>query len=282
MEIESIKIALKQLVANGQNEQALEQLLELSYTQPSEVSDQIYSLSSAYRKHKKDVSFGMLSDEQERQFSNELTRRLLATINVLEDHPEAVATDPGKESTTGREWPDGEEKEKDAVVGPERENVRDVTTQQAPKTKKSGKRIALWLIGGFLLLLPAVYWIGTQEGFFRNQEPFSEKVWVGTWRQTIEGTLDLVVTGDLIFEIEDGQLTGTSHNLHYGGVGRKSDLFHITLDEKNRTIKGLWKSREDEDQAGRFEFYFKDPSTFEGHYTLDPDPDSRFFWNGTR
>lgn len=85
MSIVSTQKDLKLLISKGRHEEVIEHLLSLSSQQPNDISDQIYSISASFKNLKSQIAFGTISDEREEVSTNDIIKRLLDLINLLEE-----------------------------------------------------------------------------------------------------------------------------------------------------------------------------------------------------
>jgi hypothetical protein len=252
------KERLKNLIAKSKEDKLIKELLLLAKHQPSDVADQIFSLSAAYNKYTEEISFGTLRGENERVTSNDLSRRMLMVINLLEEevveetHPE-THTSPAPLT-----------------------NSTDTTTGSSPSKDKR----LLGISALILLLFGLIFWL-TKPNFSDSVSPNIE-AWLGTWSQEIEASGELINSGTITFEAVDGSLKGKSEMRHNNGSFTEMGLFNITFDENQNSIQGSWRSEELE-ADGSFKFSLQqNQSSFKGFYTIHPDLEKSFFWNGKR
>jgi hypothetical protein len=252
----STKDRLKNLIAKSKEDKLIKELLILAKHQPSDVSDQIFSLSAAYSKYKEEISFGTLRGENEREASNNLSRRMLMVINQLED----VVIE--------------EEAETRSPPTPTHRSIDSTSTIFSFKTiNLLGISVIVLLIIGFL------FWLTISNA--SKEEDISAEVWVGTWTQEVEASGGLTNSGTITFEVAEASLKGKSEMKHNNGSSTTMTLFNIVFDEKQKSIQGSWQSEELEAQ-GSFKFLLQSESAFKGSYTVYPDHEKTYFWNGKR
>jgi Effector-associated domain 11 len=274
MNINSLTNELKQLIAQGENELVLKKLVDIAKSQRPDTANMIYSLSSSYTKYKKEINFGILSEEKAKEFANELTYRLLNIVDELEEMPNAVVEPEKKEPLVK-----GEE------TIPKKTSTKD--TEEGSVFKRKFLKYALLFLG--------ILFIGITFKYLRTdpeEEVFSKEHWVniwqGEWRHqlfTAEKT-DLITQGFITFRASGTELEGEGVFIYptSNSPRAKVTLSNVAINE--RVLTGNWQTDlvdPQNPQEGTFEFVLSENNNaFTGTYNLARQPGIKHHWDGRR
>jgi len=267
MDSHQIKQHLTDLVLDGREEVAIEELLAMSNSRNSEMRNSIEALSSRFQKFEREKTRGALNKESIYATSGRISQALMAIIEQLTEEEESNHQSIDLEAL----FKDIDELSANAKVSP---NV------------KAGKRKSIKM---FSIILPAFIVIITGilafKGTFSktsNQGPATLSGWTGEWQHQMESAGESKVTGRLSFEIvNENQLIGKVHNVFPDGSETVYTLSQIEYSSNGTSIVGIWKADDIQSLHGTFSFNLDGENRFEGHYTL-VNQEGEFYWNGTK
>ncbi len=267
MDSHQIKQHLTDLVLDGREEVAIEELLAMSNSRNNEMRNSIEALSSRFQKFEREKTRGALNRESIHATSGRISQALMAIIEQLTEEEESNHQSIDLEAL----FKDIDELSANAKVSP---NVR------------TGKRKSIKM---FSILLPAfiviIAGILAFKGTFNKTSgtgSFALSGWMGEWQHQMESTGESKVTGRLSFEIVNvDQLIGKAHNVFPDGSETVYTLSQIEYSSNGTSIVGIWKADDIQSLHGTFSFNLDGENRFEGHYTL-VNQEGEFYWNGTK
>jgi Effector-associated domain 11 len=276
MNMNSLKDELKQLIAQGEIELVLKKLMDIAKGQKSDTSNLIYSLSSSYNKYKKEINFGVLSEEKAKEFANELTYRLLNIVDELEEHPEAANDSVKNEADVKRDKIGSSEKTRQ----PDNEEVR--------IPKRNFLNFALLLLG--ILFIGIVFKYlrpDTDDKKIDAKENWVE-IWQGEWEHqsfTAEKR-DVITKGFITLKSTGSQLEGSGVFIYPNPKSPNANITLSNLAVNENRLTGHWQTDlidPKNPQKGTFEFVLsKNKDAFEGTYNLSLQPGIKHHWNGKK
>jgi len=263
MNITDLKDELKQLIAQGNNELALEKLMSIAKSQRSDIANMIYSLSAGYTEYQSDLNFGILSEEKTKEFRNELNYRLL---NIVDDLEEVSSSDNTKE----------ESKEPVEKTTPTKNKIDENITTTLPK-----RNVLKWMVPLFGIVL-----FGFAFKFF--QPSTNPEIWLGVWNHEldIDGSPDQITKGFTKFQQEETELIGDGI-LKYPN-NSTMEVILSNIQTHGNTMKGNWSwpvkhLPKKNPQKGTFEFLLsEDKKSFTGTYNRIYEKEKTHKWVGTK
>ena len=253
--------ALKQLVAAGQEEQALAWILDHIDDQEKELQTLVILTSNKLKKLQQRMLIGNLPDEKIRMEKAGINHTLLSLIDDL-DIPE---TSPADQAGS------------DQYI-----DTPQLKQQAKPKTRVKSKMLRV--------VLPVVVLAGLVLGLFSWFGPLGKKAqyrWEGFWELEIEAKDNVILKGTLKLTETGYKITGNATFIHPNGKTFENELYGIQLLENRQLMMGSWKYTDKAIRGvnlrGGFEFRLnKGSKKFKGKYTLINEENKKYFWNGTR
>jgi hypothetical protein len=269
MDSHQIKQHLTDLVLDGREEVAIEELLAMSNSRNNEMRNSIESLSSRFQKFEREKTRGTLNRESIHATSGRISQALMAIIEQLTEE---------EESNNNHQSIDLEALFKDI-------DELSANAKVLPNVG-TGKRKSIKM---FSIILPAfivvIAGILAFKGTFNKTSgtgSFAVSGWMGEWHHQMESTGESKVTGSLSFEIfNEDQLIGKAHNVFPDGSETVYTLSQIEYSSNGTSIVGIWKADDIQSLHGTFRFNLDGANRFEGHYTL-VNQEGEFYWNGTK
>ena len=269
MKTQISKTELKQLIASGQEKEALNKLMEIVDFQNADTQQFIFILSNRFKKLQKELLVGNISSENAAVRSADINYDLLNLIDQ-------ISFDPPKKITPVQ--PTLKE------IAPQKKEFPKVPAKKAPSTKV----ISIAALG--LILLAALFYF-TNQMF--NSEPVSyKKNWLGEWSQEKEADGKVMLSGSIYFYRDEYGFKGKSNNVLLTGENNQDSLFNIRFSEKGKKMKGNWISSDvrffpELEGTFLFELNTEDKKSFTGKYssriqksTLNKNKE--FVWNGIK
>ncbi|MDH4091955.1 MAG: hypothetical protein OEV24_15970 [Cyclobacteriaceae bacterium] len=267
MDPHQIKQHLTDLVLDGREEVAIEELLAMSNSHSKEIRNNIAALSSRYQKFERDKTSGSLNKENISITSGRISQALMAIIEQLTEEEESHLHPVDLELLF---------KEIDELSA----NAKILSKVRLNKTRTI-KRISIILP---VLILVIVGILAFNGIFTKTGNPGTAALdnWAGVWHHQMESAGDSKITGDLSFEIvNDNEFTGKAYNVFPDGSETTYTLSQIEFSHNGKVIEGIWETDNIQSLHGTFRFDLEGEDRFDGHYTL-VNQDGKYYWNGTR
>lgn len=267
MDSHQIKQHLTDLVLDGREEVAIEELLAMSSSRNKEIQNKIAALSSRYQQFERERIEGALSKENIHTTSGRISQALMAIIEQLTE-----------EDGSDLQSIDLELLFKD--IDDQSANAK-ISSKARLGKAKSMRRILVILP----VLIVAIVGILAFNGTFSsttNPGTAALNYWIGEWRHEMESARDSKITGTLSFETINGnELIGSAKNVFPDGSETNNTLTQIEFSDNGKVMKGIWKAVDIQSLHGTFRFSLDGENRFEGYYTV-VNQEGEFFWNGTK
>jgi Effector-associated domain 11 len=267
MDSHQIKQHLTDLVLDGREEVAIEELLAMSSSRNKAIRDNIAALSSRYQHFEREKTRGSLSKENIHTTSGRISHALMSIIEQLTEEEE-----------TDLQSVDLEElfKEIDELSV----NEKTASKRRLNKTR-SIKMFSILLPVFIVVILGILAFNGT---FSSTTTPGASalNIWKGEWQHEMESANESKITGKLSFEIvNDSELAGKAQSVFPDGSQTIYTLSQIVFSSNGKVIDGNWKADDIQSLHGTFSFSLNGENQFEGHYTV-VNQTGEFYWNGTK
>ena len=197
MDSHQIKQHLTDLVLDGREEVAIEELLAMSSSRNMEIRNNIAGLSSRYQKFERERIKGSLNKEHINNTSGRISQALMAIIEQLTEDDESSLQKVDLE---------GLFKDIDEMS---------INTKLLPKVK-SGKsrptRILSIIVPVVILVIVGIL---AFSGKFSSTTNSGNALgnWVGEWQHQMQSANDSKITGTLSFQLINNELTGKAKNV---------------------------------------------------------------------
>ena len=264
MDAHQIKQHLTDLVLDGREDVAIEELLAISNSAGKQFKDSIAALSERYRRFEQEKATGAINKEIVRTTSSKISQALMVLI-------EQVTEDLDDESHL---------QDLNSLLA-------DIDQASAGADTHSGKgrKTMRGLAIAVPVLLAVVLAILAFNGTFSNSKPSQETVssWTGTWQHEMESSGEGKITGTLSFSVtgEENEMTGTSQTTFPDGSETVIRLSSIVFTRGGKIMDGQWQAENVQSLHGTFRFNLEGSDRFEGYYTVG-DQEGEFYWNGSK
>lgn len=262
MDHHQIKQHLTDLVLDGREEVAIDELLAISNSCSDEIRNNIAALSKRYRKFEGDKAGGSLSLDKINTTSDRISQALMFIIEQLTEENE-----PGQNTV-----------DLDAIFDDLDNSETDVLSKVKSKTLK---RISI-IVPVCLVLIVGV--LAFNGRFSKTNSPGKAALesWGGVWHHQMQATGDSKITGSLSFEIDgDSQFIGKASNVFPDGSETTNTLSNIEFSRQGKVMEGIWQADNVQSLRGTFKFSLNDTNRFDGYYTV-VNQEGEFDWNGTK
>lgn len=265
MDHHQIKQHLTDLVLDGREEVAIEEMLAISNSCSDEIRNNITSLSKRYRKFEGEKMSGSLSIDKINTTSDRISQALMFIIEQLTE-----------ENESGQHTVD-----LDAIFDG-LDDSSEASSDILPKVKsKTLKRIAI-IVPACLALIVAILAFNGRFSKTNNPGKAALDMWIGVWHHEMESAGDSKITGSLSFEMaSDNQLVGRASYLFPDGSETTNTLSKIEFSRQGKVMEGIWQTDNVQSLRGTFKFHLDNPNQFAGFYTVI-NQDGEFDWNGTK
>ena len=267
MDSHQIKQHLTDLVLDGREEVAIEELLAMSSSRNKVIRDNIAALSSRYQNFEREKTSGSLSKENIQTTSGRISHALMSIIEHLTEEEESDLQSIDLEALF---------KEIDELSV----NAKTGSKRRLNKTR-SIRMFSILLPVFIVLILGILAFNGT---FSKTTTPGASALsdWTGEWHHEMESAKDSKITGSIKFEIlRDNELTGKVFNVFPDGSETSYTLSQIVFSNNGEVIEGIWKADDIQSLHGAFRFSLDGENQFEGHYTVI-NQEGEFYWNGSK
>ncbi len=263
MDPHQLKQHLTDLVLDGREELALEELLAISNSASKEIKKSVLALSNISRKFEKDKLGGHLNPERINFTSDRISQALLVII----------------EQITEEDGSNREEIDLDALF----HEVSDLSGDGNRLLRRNAlvKKISIIVPIAIVIVVGILAFNGTLR---RTTKPGDTALqgWIGEWNHQMQGSGDKEIKGSLTFElVGDDQFVGKAHNLFPDGSETTNILSEIEFSHKGKVIEGVWKTDNVQSLHGTFRLNLDDENRFAGYYTV-VNQAGEFYWNGTK
>jgi hypothetical protein len=262
MDPHQLKQHLTDLVMDGREELALEELMAVSNSASKEVKKSVTTLSNIFRKFEKDKLNGHLNPERINFTSDRISQALLVIIEQIteDDESNRKAIDLETLFHDVGDFGDGNH-----------------------LLKRSGlaKKISIFVPIPIFIVVGILAFNGT---FSRTTTPGEEalKGWIGEWDHQMQSTGTKEVKGSLTFELAgDDLFVGKTRNVFPDGSETANTLSQIQFSRKGKVIEGVWVTDNVQSLHGTFRLNLDDENRFTGYYTV-VNQEGEFYWNGSK
>lgn len=263
MDPHQIKQHLTDLVLDGREELAIEELIAMSNSSSKDVRKSVTTLSNIFRKFERDKSNGHLNPEKINFTSDRISQALLVIIEQITEEDEA----------------NRKEIDLDTLF-------HDIEESSAGGSKLLKRRA---LMMNFAIVIPigivAAVGILTFNGTFsRTTNPGEAALngWIGEWQHQMESQGNKEITGSIKFEVaSEDQLVGKSYNTFPDGSQTTNTLSRIQFSHKGKVMEGVWQTENIQSLHGTFRLNLDEENRFAGHYTV-VNQEGEFYWNGMK
>jgi len=267
MDSHQIKQHLTDLVLDGREEVAIEELLAMSNSRNSEMRNSIEALSSRYQKFEREKTRGTLNRENIHTTSGRISQALMAIIEQLTEEEEHNHQSIDLEVL----FKDIDELSANAKV----------SSKVSQHKRRSIKMFSIILPVFIVIVVGILAFRGT---FSTTSDPGPSALsgWIGVWQHQMESAGNSKITGDIAFEMaNNNEFKGKAHNVFPDGSQTVYELSQIEFAANGKSIVGIWKAEDIQSLHGTFSFNLEGENRFEGHYTL-VNQEGEFYWNGTK
>jgi len=263
MDPHQLKQHLTDLVMDGREELALEELLAVSNSASKEIKRSVAVLSNIYRKFEKDKLNGHLNPERINFTSDRISQALLVIIEQITE--------------------DDESNRKAIDLETLFHDVGDLSGDGNILLKRRGlvKKISIIVPIAIVVVVGILAFNGT---FRRTTNPgdVALKGWIGEWNHQMESSGNKEIKGSLTFElVNDDQFVGKAHNVFPDGSETTNILSQIQFSHKGNVIEGVWETDNVQSLHGTFRLNLDDENQFAGYYTV-VNQEGEFYWKGTK
>lgn len=263
MDPHQIKQHLTDLVLDGREELAIEELLAMSNSASKDVRRSVSALSNIYRKFEKDKSAGLLNAEKINFISDRISQTLLAIIEQITEDDESNTKVIDLESL-----------------------FHDIDLLSADgdaflKRKRLHRKILTTVPLAIVIVIGILAFNGT---FFKTNNPGEAalKGWVGEWRHQMQATGEKEISGSLTFElVTDDQFIGKSRIVFPDGSETTNTLSQIQFSHKGKVMEGIWSTDNIQSLHGTFRLSLDAENRFAGSYTV-VNQEGEYYWNGMK
>lgn len=267
MDSHQIKQHLTDLVLNGREEVAIEELLAMSSSRNKETRNTIAALSSRYQKFEREKTRGSLNKENIHTTSGRISQALMAIIEQVTEEDESDLQTVNLEVLFN---------DIDALSA----NQKILSNTKSNKARTTKKLLIIPPV-----LIVVIVGILAFNGTFStttNPGPAAINSWIGEWHHQMESSGNSKVTGSLSFEIiNDNEFIGKAHNVFPDGSETTNTLTQIKFSNNGKSIEGIWKADDIQSLHGTFRFNLDGESQFDGQYTV-ANQQGEYYWNGTK
>jgi Effector-associated domain 11 len=267
MDSHQIKQHLTDLVLNGREEVAIEELLAMSGSRNKEIRNTIAALSSRYQKFEREKTRGSLNKENIQTTSGRISQALMAIIEQVTEEDESDLQAVDLEILFN---------DIDALSADQK---------VLSNTKSNKARATSRLLIILPVLIVVIVGILAFNGTFSsttNPGQAAAAGWIGEWHHEMESSGNKKITGIISFEIiNDGEFIGKAHNVFPDGSETINSLTQIQFLNNGKSIQGIWKADDIQSLHGTFRFNLDGESQFDGQYTV-VNQEGEYFWNGTK
>lgn len=262
MDPHQIKQHLTDLVLDGREELAIEELLAMSNSSSKDVKSNVITLANIYRKFEKDKSVGVLTPDRINSMSDRISQALLGLIEQITE--------------------EDEEHRKNIDLEAMFHDIDDIADGKAMRRRKRLIRAASIIIPTVAVLIVGFLAFNGMFSKTTNPGEAALKVWMGEWRHQMQSRGNKEITGNLTFEmVNDDQFIGKARNLFPDGSETTNTLSQIQFSHKGKVIEGIWKTDNIQSLHGTFRLNLDDDNKFAGYYTV-VDQEGEFYWNGLK
>jgi len=263
MDPHQLKQHLTDLVLDGREELALEELLAISNSAPKEIKNSITTLSNISRKFEKDKSNGHLNPERINFTSDRISQALLAIIEQITEEDESSRKEIDLEALF--------------------HEVSDLSGDGNRLLKRKA------LVRKFSIIVPipiivVVAILAFNDTLMTTTSPGDAALqgWTGEWQHQMEASGSKEIKGTLTFEMVDGDLfVGKARNVFPDGSETTNILSQIQFSHKGKVIEGVWKTDNVQSLHGTFRLNLDEENRFGGYYTV-VNQAGEFYWNGMK
>ncbi|HEX6893495.1 MAG TPA: hypothetical protein VF141_22440 [Chryseolinea sp.] len=263
MDPHQLKQHLTDLVMDGREELALEELLAVSNSASKDIKKNVAALSNIYRKFEKDKLNGHLNPEKINFTSDRISQALLVIIEQITE--------------------DDESNRKAIDLDTLFHDISDLSGDGNTSIKRKGlvKTMSIIVPIPILMVLGILALNGTFT-WTTNPGDTALKGWLGEWNHQMESNGNKEIRGSLMFElVDDGLLVGKAHNLFPDGSETINMLSQIEFSHNGSVIEGVWKTDKVQSLHGTFRLNLDDENRFDGYYTV-VNQEGEFYWKGTK
>ncbi len=262
MDPHQLKQHLTDLVLDGREELALEELLAISNSAGNEIKNSVTALSNISRKFEKEKLNGQMTPEKINFTSDRISQALLAIIEQITEEDESNR----KEIDLDTLFHDVGDFSGDGNL--------------LRKRKALVKRISMIVPIPIFVVVGIIAFNNT----FRTANPGNAALqgWVGEWQHQMQAAGSKEITGSLTFELlSDDQFMGKAHNIFPDGSETTNVLSQIQFSRNGKVIEGIWETENVQSLHGTFRLNLDDKNKFAGYYTVVKQ-EGEFYWHGTK
>ena len=266
MDSHQIKQHLTDLVLDGREEVAIEELLAMSNSRNREIRNSIEALSSRYQKFEREKTKGTLNRENIHTTSGRISQALMAIIEHLTEEEEHQHQSIDLEVL----FKDIDELSANAKI-----------SSKVRLDKRRSIKMFSIILPVFIVVIVGI--LAFKGSFSKTTNPGDVGLsgWKGVWQHQMESAGDAKVTGSLSFEIVNNEFIGRANNIFPDGSETVNLLLQIEFSSNGKTIEGLWKAEDIQSLHGTFQFNLDGENRFEGYYTVI-NQEGKYYWNGTK
>jgi len=263
MDPHQLKQHLTDLVLDGREELALEELLAISNSASKDIKKSVTALSNISRKFEKDKLNGHLNPERINFTSDRISQALLVII----------------EQITEEEGSNRKEIDLETLF----HEVSDLSGDGNRLIKRKA------LVKKFSIIVPipiivVVAILAFNDTLMTTASPGEAALqgWIGEWDHQMEASGGKEIKGSLTFEmVNDDQFVGKARNVFADGSETTSILRQIEFSHKGKVIEGVWETDKVQSLHGTFRLNLDDKNRFDGYYTV-VNQGGEFYWKGTK
>jgi len=262
MDPHQVKQHLTDLVLDGREELAIEELLAMSNSSTKDVKKSVIALANIYRKFEKNKTGGSLTPEKINSTSDRISQALLGVIEQITEEEEGHRKNIDVESLF--------------------HDIDDLGDGHNLLKRKRLVRMISIIVPTAVVLIVGIL---TFNGIFSktaNPGEAALRVWMGRWRHQMESKGSKEIIGNLTFEIvSNDQFIGKSRNVFPDGSETTNTLSEIQFSREGKVIEGIWKTDNIQSLHGTFRLNLDEDNRFAGYYTV-VNQEGEFYWNGLK
>jgi len=263
MDPHQLKQHLTDLVMDGREELALEELVAVSNSASKEIKRSVAVLSNIYRKFEKDKMNGHLNPERINFTSDRISQALLVIIEQITE--------------------DDESNRKAIDLETLFHDVGDLSGDGNILLKRRGlvKKISIFVPIPIFIFVGILALNGTFNST-NNPGEAALKGWTGEWHHQMQSKGSKEIEGSLMFELAgDDVFVGKSRNVYPDGSETTNILSQIQFSHQGKVIEGVWKTENVQSLHGTFKLNLDDENQFVGYYTV-VNQEGEFYWKGKK
>jgi hypothetical protein len=263
MDPHQLKQHLTDLVMDGREELAIEELLAISNSATKDVKVSIITLSTIFRKFEKDKLSGNLNPEKINFTSDRISQALLVVIEQITEEDEASQKTIDLESLF--------------------HDVGDLSDDGNKLFKQRSliKKISIIVPITIVVIVAVLAYTGSLSKTSNPGEAVLQR-WLGEWSHQMEAYGNKEINGRLTFELStEHEFVGKARNVFPDGSETTNLLSEIEFSHQGKVIEGVWVTDNVQSLHGTFRLNLDDENRFAGYYTV-VNQEGEYYWKGSK